>query len=153
MKASTIHASAVLCGTQGIVIRGPSGSGKSRLALALLERAPFARLIGDDRITAVAVHGRLLLRPAPSLEGLLEIRGLGIRRVPFEPVAVAHLVVDLGAADAERLPEPGASRTLIDGISLARLPVAPGGDALALIEAFLRYGETPVEPPASLNPR
>lgn len=153
MTASTIHATAILFGTQGIVIRGSSGSGKSRLALALLERAPFARLIGDDRISAAAVHGRLLLRAAPSLQGLIEIRGLGIRRLPFEPVAVANLVVDLGAPDAKRLPEPAALTTLIEGISLARLPVAPGDDALSLVQGFLRYSEAPVGPPGSLNPR
>ena len=65
---------------------------------------PFARLVGDDRVHAEAHNGRLLVRPAKSLAGLIEVRGLGIRRLPFEPVAVVGLVVDLAAADAERLP-------------------------------------------------
>jgi hypothetical protein len=62
MTVPTIHASAVLVGHRGILIRGPSGSGKSRLALALLQSAGagFARLVGDDRIHLEAVHGRLL---------------------------------------------------------------------------------------------
>jgi serine kinase of HPr protein (carbohydrate metabolism regulator) len=141
MTASTIHASAVLYGHRGLLIRGPSGSGKSRLALSLLQGATFARLVGDDRIHLEAVHGRLLMRPAPALQGLLEIRGLGIRRLPFEPVAVAHLVVDLAAGDAQRLLEPEAMHTVIEAVPLARLPVAPGADALTALIAFLQYGE------------
>ncbi len=140
MTASTIHASAVLYGTCGILIRGPSGSGKSALALALVRQARFARLIGDDRIRIEAAHGRLLLRPAATREGLIEIRGLGIRRVPFEPVAVAGLVLDLEADDATRLAEPAGLRTSISGITLARLAVAPGADALAPLLGFLQYG-------------
>ena len=143
MTASTIHASAVLVGYRGILIRGPSGSGKSRLALSLLRVAPFARLVGDDRILLEAVHGRLLMRPAPALQGLVEIRGLGIRSVLSEPVAVAYLAVDLAAGDAQRLPEPAAMSTVIDEIPLARLAVAPGADALDAVLGFLQYGEAP----------
>jgi HPr kinase/phosphorylase len=153
MTGATIHASAVLVGDRGILIRGPSGSGKSRLALSLLQAAPFARLVGDDRILLEAVHGRLLMRPAPVLQGLIEIRGLGVRSVLFEPVAVAHLVVDLAAGDTERLPEPAAVSTTIEEIALARLAVAPGADALNAVLGFLRYGEASAEPPTSLNRR
>jgi serine kinase of HPr protein (carbohydrate metabolism regulator) len=153
MSDATIHASAVLCGTSGILIRGPSGSGKSSLALSLLQGPTFVRLVGDDRIHLQAAHGRLLMRPAKTLEGLIEIRGLGIRRLPFEPVAVVKLVVDLAAADAERLPEPASSEAEIEGVSIARLAVAPGREALPLLLAFLQYGKTPAAPPASLNRR
>jgi hypothetical protein len=144
MTSSTIHSSAVLVGPFGILIRGPSGSGKSRLALSLLQRAGshFSRLVGDDRLHLQAVHGRLLMRPATALAGLIEVRGLGIIRVPFEPVAVAHAVVDLGAADAARLPESPAMTAEVEGIRLARLPVAAGADALPLLTAFLQYGVT-----------
>ena len=59
------------------------------------------------------------VRP-PALAGLIEVRGLGIRRVAYEPVAVVGLVVDLGAADAERLPEPRPSADAeIEGITPA----------------------------------
>src|SRR3954463_9773032 len=102
MARPTIHASAVLVGARAVLIQGPSGSGKSRLALALLEAAetrtlPFARLVADDRAEIEATHGRLLVRPAPALAGLVEVRGLGIRRVPYEPVAAVGLIVDLAA--------------------------------------------------------
>ena len=68
---------------------------------------PFARLVGDDRIALAAAHGRLLARPAQALAGLIEVRGLGIRRLAHEPVAVVGLVVDLAGPEAERLPGDG----------------------------------------------
>ena len=84
---ATIHASAVLVGAKAVLIRGPAGSGKSRLALALIEAARsgrilFARLVADDRAHVTAVHGRLLVRPAEALASLIEVRGLGLRRLP-----------------------------------------------------------------------
>jgi HPr kinase/phosphorylase len=145
-KVPTIHASAVLIGARAALIRGPAGAGKSRLVLALLEAAqaglfPFARLVADDRAHAAAVHGRLLVRPADKLAGLLEVRGLGLRRLPFEPVAVVGLVVDLHAADAERLPLKATRRTVVDGISLPRLAVAPGLDPLPRVLACITTPE------------
>ena len=94
----TLHASAVLVGAKAVLIRGASGAGKSRLAWQLLQSGlAFTRLIGDDRVQLEGRGGRLLVRPAATLAGLIEIRGLGIRRVDYEPVAVLGLVVDLGA--------------------------------------------------------
>ncbi|MBV9969782.1 MAG: hypothetical protein JO228_07355, partial [Xanthobacteraceae bacterium] len=100
---STIHGSAVLVGTRGLLIRGNSGAGKSQLVLQLIGaaaqgRLAFARLVADDRIFVTAIHGRLIARAPPELAGLLEIRGLGIRRLPYEPAAVIRLVVDLATA-------------------------------------------------------
>lgn len=140
---STVHATALIVGHRGILIRGPSGSGKSRLALSLLQSAGsgFVRLVGDDRIHLAAVNGRLLMRPATALAGLIELRGLGIVRLPFEPVAVAHLVVDLAAPDAARIPDPAAQSVEIAGVRLARLPVAPGGDPFSQLLGFLQFGE------------
>ena len=147
MTTPTIHASAVLFGARAVLIRGAAGSGKSSLAFALIRAGqtgalPFTRLVGDDRVHVEAAHGRLLVRPAETLRGLIEIRGLGIRQVPFEPVAVVGLVVDLGAADAERLPGAESAVTEIAGIALPRLGVAPGTDALPLIFAALRTGKS-----------
>jgi serine kinase of HPr protein (carbohydrate metabolism regulator) len=143
-SAPTIHASAVLAGPRAVLIRGPSGSGKSRLAAALLDasqrwRLPFARLVGDDRVHVEAAHARLLVRPAPALAGLIEIRGLGIRRLPHEPLAVVGLVVDLSAPDASRLPPDGFSVS-IAGVSVPRLAVAAGDAPLPLVLASLAAG-------------
>ncbi|MBM3526683.1 MAG: serine kinase [Alphaproteobacteria bacterium] len=142
MSRPTIHASAVLTGVRAVLIRGPSGSGKSRLALALMHEAaqgglPLARLVADDRAFVEPAHGRLLVRPAPELAGLIEVRGIGIVRVPHEPVAVAGLIVDLGLAAAERLPDPNQMAS-IEGITLPRLAVADGTDPLPVLLAWLR---------------
>ena len=146
MPSPTIHASAVLVGARAVLIQGPSGSGKSRLALALLEAArnrtlPFARLVADDRAHIEAVHGRLLVRPAPTLAGLIEVHGLGIRRVAYEAVAVVGLLVDLAAADAGRMPESAAQTGEIGGLSLPRLAVAAGQDALPLVLSYLQMSD------------
>jgi serine kinase of HPr protein (carbohydrate metabolism regulator) len=138
----SIHASAVLIGARAALIQGPSGSGKSRLALALLQAAgqgliPFARLVADDRAHVEAVHGRLLVRPAAALAGLIEVRGLGIRRVPYEPVALVGVLVELGQQEAERLPAPSRTHAVLSGIALPRLAVAAGSDPLPLVLAYL----------------
>src|SRR6202035_6141888 len=91
--ATTVHASAVLVGARAVLIRGPSGAGKSRLALALIEAARagtlrFARLVGDDRVHLEPANGRLLVRPAEALAGLIEVRGVGIRPLAHEPAGV-----------------------------------------------------------------
>lgn len=140
-ESPSIHATAVLIGAKAVLIRGASGAGKSQLAWDLIMAAgsalPFARLVADDRCHLEALGSRLLVRPAPALAGLIEIRGLGIRRVPCEPVAVVGLIVDLGAADAARLPAQAAEMAEISGVSVPRLLAAPGEDALPLILAWL----------------
>ena len=140
--ASSVHASAVLVGERAVLIRGPSGSGKSRLAfdLVLAGRAgqiAAAMLVGDDRVYLEAAKDQLIVRPARELEGLLEIRGLGIRRCEFAEQAPVSLVVDLSAADAERLPATEALACEIYGIKLPRIPVAAGFQPLPLVLAAL----------------
>lgn len=140
--ASSVHASAVRVGERAVLIRGPSGSGKSRLAfdLILAGRAgqiAAAMLVGDDRVYLEAAKDQLIVRPARGLEGLLEIRGLGIRRCEFAEQAPVTLVVDLSAADAERLPALKALTCQIYGITLPRLPVAAGFQPLPLVLAAL----------------
>jgi HPr kinase/phosphorylase len=142
VQRATVHASAVLVGARAVLIRGPSGAGKSQLARELIERARpnglgFARLVGDDRVHIEAAAGRLLVRPAVALAGLLEVRSLGLLRLPYEPSAVVGLVVDLAAADAERLPEPDRQTTEISGVVLPRLAVAAGTQALPAVLAHL----------------
>jgi len=142
---ATIHASAVLAGARAVLIRGPSGAGKSRLALELIEAARrgsirFARLIGDDRVHLQAASGRLLVRPAPELAGLIELRGLGILRRDHESCAVVELVVDLDAEDAERFPEK--RETTVEGVTLPRLPVARGVTPLPAVLAVLALSST-----------
>ncbi|MGA9321450.1 MAG: HPr kinase/phosphatase C-terminal domain-containing protein [Xanthobacteraceae bacterium] len=139
-SSGTVHASAVLVGARAVLIRGPSGSGKSRLALDVIEAArtgslPFARLVADDRVHLETANGRLLARPAKALAGLIEVRGVGLRRIAHEPSAVVGLVVDLAAAEAKRLPDATERTTEIGGIKLPRLAVASGAAVLPAVLA------------------
>jgi serine kinase of HPr protein (carbohydrate metabolism regulator) len=140
-KGETVHASCVLVGNRAVLIRGPAGAGKSGLALALLgaagTRVPFARLVADDRVRLVAANGRLLASAPESIAGLLEVRGLGIRRVPYEPEAVVGLVVDLAAPDVDRVPSGKALSSAILGVTLPRLPVAAPSEPLPIVIAAL----------------
>jgi HPr kinase/phosphorylase len=148
MTPATIHASAVLAGARGVLIRGPSGAGKSRLAFDLIEAGRsgplrFARLVGDDRVHVQAAGGRLLVRPAEALAGLIEVRSVGIIRMPYESSAVIGLVVDLGA-QPERLPQSAERQVDIEGIRLPRLAVATGAEALPMVLALLTCGPTAI---------
>ena len=139
---ASVHASAVLVGDRAVLIRGPSGAGKSRLAfdLILAGRAgqiSKAVLVGDDRVHLDTCQGQIVVRPVRELAGLIEIRGLGIRRCDFTEEAIVGLVVDLSAADAERLPVPEALLTRIHGCQLPRIPVEASYAALPLVVAAM----------------
>lgn len=154
--AETIHASCVLLGEAGVLIRGASGAGKSALCLALLDRAEregrHARLVGDDRVRLEARHGRLVARPHPALAGLIEIRGHGIRRLAAHaPAAVVRLVVDL-VETAERLPAPAPATVRLLGVSLPRLALEPRQPREYLIREALEAGVAPRTHPAALVP-
>ena len=142
----SVHASAVLIGDRAVLIRGPSGSGKSRLVFDLILAAqagqlPEAMLVADDRAYLDATDGLLRVRPVPELIGLLEIRGLGIRRLDCATAAVVGLVVDLDAPDAARLPDADALRIRLQDVELPRIPVGSGFSPLPLVVAHLMTTE------------
>ncbi|MBP0573278.1 HPr kinase/phosphatase C-terminal domain-containing protein, partial [Mycobacterium tuberculosis] len=120
-----IHASAVVLGDAGILVRGASGSGKSTLVLDLLEDARrdgiAAALVGDDRVALATEAGRLIAKAVPRLKGQVEVRGLGIVAVPAADQVPIRLVVDIGAEPAERLPAPETRVTTVLGVTVARL--------------------------------
>jgi serine kinase of HPr protein (carbohydrate metabolism regulator) len=112
-------------GEAGVLIRGSSGSGKSRLAREVVSEARhagrFARLVCDDQVEIEERHGRLLARAISAIEGQIEIRGLGLCAASHEPAAVIRLVVDCLAEPAERMPDEDAMRTELAGVSVPRL--------------------------------
>jgi HPr kinase/phosphorylase len=149
MTGNSVHASAVLVGNRAVLIRGPSGSGKSRLAfdLILAGRAgqiPKTLLIGDDRVYLEITQGQLVVRPAHALAGLIEIRGLGIRRCDFAGQGIVGLVVDLSAADAERLPAAGALKVTVSGVILPRIPIGSSFQPLPMVAAALTTADAAV---------
>ncbi|MDN4987246.1 HPr kinase/phosphatase C-terminal domain-containing protein [Bradyrhizobium arachidis] len=138
----SIHASAVKVGSLAVLIRGPSGAGKSRLAFDLIMAGRSgvvegAVLVGDDRVHLATVGDEIVVRPAPILAGLIEIRGLGIRRCDFVEHATVGLVVDLDADDAERLPQLESLKTTIFGVEIPRIPVGRDHSPLPLVVAAL----------------
>lgn len=140
LSAETIHASTVAIEGRAVLITGPSGSGKSDLALRLLDRG--FTLVSDDR-TIVRHDGDRLVASAPEpIAGKLEVRGIGIvdmDRVSDVPVA---LLVEL-KSDIERFPDDDRARPIL-GISLpvvgidSRAASAPSKVALALDRLGLR---------------
>ena len=109
----------------GVLLRGPSGSGKSDLALRLIDEG--ARLVADDQ-TRLVRKGRALVATVPeSLQSMMEVRGIGIvtlgRTQTLSSVPLS-LLVDLVAAERiERMPEP--TRETLEGIELPLLALAP----------------------------
>ncbi len=146
----SIHASAVVVGESGVLIRGASGAGKSSLALGLItaaERAGrFARLVGDDRVQIRRRGGRLIARGHPRIAGKVERRGQGILEVAYEPAVVARLVVDLLAApDTNRYPEEETARVELCGVILPALALrydAAAYDSALIILTRLQQAET-----------
>lgn len=101
-----VHGTAVRLGRAGLLLRGPSGSGKSDLALRLVEAG--ACLIADDQVALAPDGAEIWLSAPPSIAGMIEVRGLGILRLPSAPRTALRLVCDLVPREqVERLPERG----------------------------------------------
>jgi serine kinase of HPr protein (carbohydrate metabolism regulator) len=100
-----IHASAVAIQDQGVLIAGPSGAGKSSLVLRLIDEG--AKLIADDQVVLESSNDDgLIASPLPQGAGLLEIRGIGIMRLPFIAKVPVRFYVELvtDPSSLERLP-------------------------------------------------
>ena len=101
-NGNTLHASAVKLPAGGVLLLGPSGSGKSRLAMQLIDHYD-AQLIADDRVCLSVDGTSLRAAPPDNLAGLLELRGLGIVTMPYQPAPI-NLAIDLvGRADVPRI--------------------------------------------------
>ena len=117
-----IHATAVAIGGRAVLLRGPSGSGKSDLALRLIDAG--AGLVADDYSQLRREGDAIVVRAPASISGMIEARGVGILKV--EPLAAAPLalIADLVAAQhVERLPEP--SSETIFGLAIPVVAIAP----------------------------
>lgn len=97
-----IHATAVSIGGKAVLLTGASGSGKSDLALRLIDRG--AVLVADDQVELTVREARLFASPPATIAGRIEVRGVGIVTKPFAENMPVALIVDLDAVP-ERLPE------------------------------------------------
>ena len=126
-----LHGTAIAVDGRAVLIRGRPGAGKSDLALRTLALAPGQlvphqpMLVADDRVVAEPTADGVHVSCPAALQGLLEVRGIGIVRVPFVAVAQLVLVVDLVEPSAiERLPEP-LEPAEICGRPIARVSITP----------------------------
>jgi serine kinase of HPr protein (carbohydrate metabolism regulator) len=120
---TTVHATCVAIDGLGILLRGPSGSGKSDLALRLIDGG--AQLVSDDYTVLENRGGHLIATAPESIKGMLEVRGLGILPVPARPRVVIGLIIDLVTdASIERLPDPDTA-IIDDAMPVPRVRIAP----------------------------
>jgi len=130
MSLVNIHATGLVLGKTGLILRGISGAGKSLLALELLDeweaRGLPAKLVSDDRVEVEATPRGLVMHAPQNIGGLIELRGRGIVTRPYLSKATLHLVVDLVDA-VERMVEEDQLVTAIEGVTLARCPVPRAG--------------------------
>jgi serine kinase of HPr protein (carbohydrate metabolism regulator) len=141
LSAETVHASTVAAEGRAVLITGPSGSGKSDLALRLLDRG--FTLVSDDQTIVRRDGDRLLASPPPNIAGKLEIRGIGIVEMDMltdQPIA---LIVEL-TGEIQRLPDDNRERPIL-GVSLPLVSIdamaasAPSKVALALDRLGLKF--------------
>ena len=141
ISAETLHASTVASSGRAVLITGPSGSGKSDLALRLLDRG--FTLVSDDQ-TIVKRSGDRLVATAPAtIAGKLEIRGIGIVEMEHVDEVPVALLVEL-TSDIQRLPDDSRSRPFL-GVSIPLISIdamtasAPSKVALALDRVGLKF--------------
>lgn len=130
-----IHASCIEWNGEGVVVCGPSGSGKSDLALRLIDIG--AVLVADDQVILENKNSTLYARVPETIKGLLEIRGLGIVPMPYKPETILKLKVILRSAHKiDRMPDP--MHETIQGVDIPVLFLDPSmASAVAKIKLAL----------------
>jgi serine kinase of HPr protein (carbohydrate metabolism regulator) len=135
LSAETLHASTVATEGRAVLITGPSGSGKSDLALRLLDRG--FTLVSDDQTVVKRDGDRLLASPPATIAGKLEVRGIGIMDMDNLTDMPLALIVELTSSDIQRLPDDSRERPIL-GVKLPLIAIdamtasAPSKVALAL---------------------
>lgn len=131
------NVSCVAIGGRAVLIEGAPGSGKSSLALALIDRG--AVLVGDDGVTIEDRSEWLWALPPPNVSGLIEVRNVGLVQLPTSAAPLA-LVAQLDPAAPRFIDH--AAKAMIEGHALPAVALWPDTPALALrVEYALKtYG-------------
>jgi len=137
-QTKIIHASCVACGPAAVLIIGPSGSGKSALALDLM--ALGAILVADDRTVVTRTEHGLLASCPDTILGRIEAWGVGILVAKTQPSALLRVVIDLSKQEDQRLPP--VRHTVILGQKLALLHTPVRGHFPAAILQYLKGGRS-----------
>jgi len=117
-----VHGTCIDVAGVAVLLRGPAGSGKSDLALRLIDQG--ARLIADDQVEVERADDTLVACAPQAIAGMMEVRGVGLVTVPWQPRGRLGLVVDLVPPEqVERLPESGTTRC--QGVDVATVALAP----------------------------
>ena len=143
LSSEVLHATTVAIEGRAVLIEGPSGSGKSDLALRLIDRG--AKLVADDRTLVMRTPAGLVARPPqttpPSLLGRMEVRGIGIAALPHVGEAAVALLVRL-EPQPPRLPERRSR--VVAGIEV-RVVVVDPAPASAPIKVELALAQPGLE--------
>ena len=132
MTSEQVHATCVSVDSQGVLLRGPSGSGKSDLALRLMDQGGI--LVADDRVNLNTKDGHVIASAPSEIAGLFEARGVGILRLASLDSVAVHLVVDL-----------------VDTDDVPRLPIDPTVNLLGTEMRHLRLNAFAASTPAKIR--
>lgn len=137
--ADPIHASSVMVDGRVVLIAGRSGSGKSDLALRLIDRG--ALLVADDYTRIEGRDGRLIASAPPQIAGRIEVRGVGIVELASAVEGNVALLVDLDRA-VERMPAEPLPTTALDGIAIPTLGLSAfeASAPIKVEQALRRHG-------------
>ena len=141
LSAETVHGSTVAIEGRAVLITGPSGSGKSDLALRLLDRG--FTLVSDDQTIVRRDGNRLIANAPPNIAGKLEVRGIGIMEMDHLSNVPVALLIEL-TSDIQRLPDDSRERPIL-GVKLPLITIdaltasAPAKVALALDRMGLKF--------------
>ena len=134
MDTLRLHASCAVLNGRAVLLRGPSGAGKSELLLRLLVEAG-AGLVADDQVVLTCEDAGVIARAPETLRGVLEVRGVGLVRLPSAGPAAVGLLADL-TAQPQRQPDPSVETLL--GCRLPRVEIDPAAaSAVAKLQLAL----------------
>ncbi len=137
--ANPLHATSVMIDGRVLLLAGPSGRGKSDLALRLIDRG--ALLVSDDYTDLIDREGTLFASPPARIAGRIEIRGIGICDITFTGEGPVALILDLDG-DPDRLPEVPLRTTNLCGIAIPTIALSAFENSAPIKaeQALLRYG-------------